>query len=129
MDIDEMKSEMQLKNLYFPSITFTRKAVISSGKLQFKVSRKLRHEEDNFEVQLTVNIEKDDDIALSVTAVGVFCFTQEIQDEDSKTDMAKTNGAAIIFPFIRSQIAGITAQPGMSPIVIPPLNINKLIDD
>lgn len=43
--------------------------------------------------------------------------------------MVKDNGAAIIFPFIRSQVAQITAQPGMMPIVLPAINVTKIIDE
>ncbi len=128
MDINDMRAEMQLKNLYFPSITFKREAVVAGGELKIDVSRKLRHVDDAYEVQLTVDIAKDD-ISLSVIAIGVFVFTQAVQDEESRDDMAKINGAAIIFPFIRSQITSLTAQPGMAPIIIPALNITKLIDD
>ena len=128
MDINDMRAEMQLKNLYFPSITFKREAVVVGGELKIDVSRKLRHVDDAYEVQLTVDIAKDD-ISLSVIAIGVFVFTQAVQDEESRDDMAKINGAAIIFPFIRSQITSLTAQPGMAPIIIPALNITKLIDD
>ena len=32
---------------------------------------------------------------------------------------------AIMFPFIRSQITLLTTQPGMTPIVLPPINTTK----
>ena len=35
---------------------------------------------------------------------------------------------SIIFPFIRSQVSLLTTQPGITPIMIPPINLNSLID-
>ena len=41
--------------------------------------------------------------------------------------LVKANTVAIIFPFIRSQISLLTTQPGMKPIIMPPININSII--
>ena len=41
----------------------------------------------------------------------------------------KKNTVAIMFPFIRSQVSILTTQPGMIPIVMPPININALVED
>lgn len=119
---------MQLENLYFPTITFSRQAVIADGELHMSVTRKTDKCDDKYSVQMTADI-KNEDISLSVTAVGIFKFTSEIQDENMQNEMVRLNGAAIMFPFIRSQISQITAQPGMTPIVVPALNITKLIED
>ena len=42
--------------------------------------------------------------------------------------LVKVNTVAIIFPFIRSQISLLTMQPGLAPIMLPPMNLNALID-
>ena len=42
--------------------------------------------------------------------------------------MATKNTVAILFPYIRSQISLMTTQPGMHPIIIPPMNIVSLIN-
>ena len=55
--------------------------------------------------------------------VGIFSM-------DDKTDLSigklKTNAVAIMFPYLRSQVTLWTSQPMMSPIVLPPININKI---
>ena len=33
-----------------------------------------------------------------------------------------------MFPYLRSEVTLLTSQPGMVPIVLPPLNINNLMD-
>ena len=40
-------------------------------------------------------------------------------------NIVKTNTVAIMFPFIRSQVTLLTTQPGMTPIVLPPINTTK----
>lgn len=41
----------------------------------------------------------------------------------------RQNAVAILFPYIRSQISLLTAQPETTPIVLPPLNIAQLVED
>ena len=49
--------------------------------------------------------------------------------EQTAEQILKKNTVAIMFPFIRSQVSILTTQPGMIPIVMPPININALVDD
>ena len=49
--------------------------------------------------------------------------------EKTAEQILKKNTVAIMFPFIRSQISLLTTQPGLIPIVMPPININALVDD
>ena len=42
-------------------------------------------------------------------------------------EQLKPNAVAIMFPFLRSQISLLTTQPDMIPVVLPAININKLL--
>ncbi|HLV09553.1 MAG TPA: hypothetical protein VKY40_05045 [Halanaerobiales bacterium] len=42
--------------------------------------------------------------------------------------MCKYNGAAILFPFLRSAITDITKASNVTPLVLPLVNIQKYID-
>lgn len=42
-------------------------------------------------------------------------------------DILEKNTIAIMFPYIRSYISSITTQPGMSPIVLPAMNIVAMV--
>lgn len=68
------------------------------------------------------------DIDISVTCSSTFEVSEDIEKEIADTLISR-NTISIIFPFIRSYISTITSIPNMSPIVIPPININKLIED
>ncbi|MBQ6986660.1 MAG: protein-export chaperone SecB, partial [Oscillibacter sp.] len=41
--------------------------------------------------------------------------------------LSKQNATAIIFPYIRSQISLLTAQPELEPVILPPLNIGAMV--
>lgn len=41
----------------------------------------------------------------------------------------KLNGMAILLPYLRSIITSFTAQSGISPVILPPINVFKLFDD
>ena len=47
---------------------------------------------------------------------------------DEYERILKANTVAIMFPYIRSQISLLTTQPGLHPVMLPPMNINALLD-
>jgi cysteine sulfinate desulfinase/cysteine desulfurase-like protein len=49
----------------------------------------------------------------------------EAETYEKEESIIKTNTVAIMFPFIRSQVTLLTTQPGMTPIVLPPINTTK----
>lgn len=53
-------------------------------------------------------------------------FTYDADDYSNEDKVVGDNTVAIMFPFIRSQITLMTSQPGMQPIVLPPINATKL---
>ena len=46
-----------------------------------------------------------------------------------KKSLIQKNAVAIMMPYVRSQLTLLTSQPGVDPIVMPPLNINAMLDD
>lgn len=43
--------------------------------------------------------------------------------------LIERNAIAIMFPYLRSYISSLTTQPGMQPIVLPPINIMALLSE
>ena len=41
----------------------------------------------------------------------------------------RQNAVAIVFPYLRSQISLLTAQPEVKPVIIPPMNIAQMVED
>jgi len=101
-----------------------------NGQLNLSVSKNIKKITDNiFNILVKTSLSSDNkDIDISVTCSSTFEVSEDIEKEIADTLISR-NTISIIFPFIRSYISTITSIPNMSPIVIPPININKLIED
>lgn len=55
-------------------------------------------------------------------------FFIDTNDPIKEKTLINANTVAIMFPFIRSQVSLMTTQPGMSPIVLPPINTAKFME-
>jgi len=61
--------------------------------------------------------------SLKVTMIGVFQKVGETQIDMEK--FGHINAAAIIFPFIREQIASLALKAGLGVILLPPVNFEE----
>ena len=95
--------------------------------MRLNVSREMLNT-NSVRVSVTVEIMSEpESLTLKLTAEAVFSLDRD--GNILENPLIKQNTIAIMFPFIRSEITLLTSQPGMSPIVIPPLNINKLLSN
>ncbi len=124
MDIKDIRSSLQMKNFYFSKFSFVRDKVIKNGELNADIKKGIipigNHE---YNVILTTKIEKDD---MNIELVAEAQFLYESEDYSREESIINTNTVAIMFPFIRSQVTLLTSQPGMAPIILPPINTQKL---
>lgn len=120
-----MESNLKMNNLYFSSCSVEHEKQIQNGEykadLQRKVLKTVDHEYD-VELQLTV---KKSDLEVSVIAKAHFIY--EAESYENEEEIIKSNTVAIMFPFIRSQVTLLTTQPGMTPIVLPPINTTRMV--
>lgn len=123
--IDEkIKSVLHMEELFFKNISFVRKQSIldtENGKIDFKVKHII--EENILEVNLISNILVDDFFSLDIELYGKF----SVEGNDILVENLLPNAIAIMFPFLRSQVTLISSQPSFKPIIIPAININKLL--
>lgn len=123
MNINDMKSNLKMSNLYFSKCLVEHGSSISSGEysadLQKSITKKAEH---TYEVELKLSLEKED---LKLLVVANACFIYEAETYEREEVVVNTNTIAIMFPFIRSQVSLLTTQPGMTPIVLPPINTSK----
>nr|DAO66496.1 MAG TPA: Preprotein translocase subunit SecB [Caudoviricetes sp.] len=80
--------------------------------------------ETDYEIFLSATV-ADEDEKLYVYVKGRAIF----HIENCEKILLEKNTLAIMFPYIRSYVSTITTQPGISPIVLPPMNIAAMIDD
>ena len=71
---------------------------------------------------------KDEKLVVDLQTIGIFKIDSDGIDLDEYNQLIKANTVAIIFPYIRSQISLITTQPGVTPIMIPPINFSSLAE-
>lgn len=79
---------------------------------------------DEYEIVLNTTVSDEcENVYVNVKGTAIFRTQQE------NMDMLEKSTIAIMFPYIRSYISIITTQPGMSPIVLPAMNIIAMIND
>ncbi len=126
MNINEIKSDIQMKNFYFLECSVMRNEVIEPGSLSVDLQKKVSKISDGgYSVVLTLNVNKEKG-DLNVKVVAAATFYCQNTDESFVDSIMETNTVAIMFPYIRSQVSLLTTQPGMTPIVLPPINTAKL---
>lgn len=62
---------------------------------------------------------------MNVKVIASAKFSMDNDDIDLVRSIMDTNAVAIMFPFVRSQVSLLTTQPGMTPVVLPPINTAK----
>ena len=84
-------------------------------------------EEDNKMFILTLNVlVKDKKSCLEVKMTVTGKFEYETNDIQELVPYLGFNAPAIMFPYIRAYITNITALGGMSPIILPTLNMESV---
>ena len=84
-------------------------------------------EEDNKMFILTLNVlvkDKKSSLEVKMTVTGKFEY--ETNDIQELVPYLGFNAPAIMFPYIRAYITNITALGGMSPIILPTLNMENV---
>lgn len=95
-----------------------------SDDVEFGIEPNGIFEEDNKMFILTLNVlvkDKKSSLEVKMTVTGKFKY--ETNDIQELVPYLGFNAPAIIFPYIRAYITNITALGGMSPIILPTLNM------
>lgn len=127
---------MEVKSKYESFLVLKRIEIVEScfkkkyGELdELELGVEVKHEfsklkENVFEVILSTTVsDKNERIYVYVKERAVFNTSQ------ANMDILQKNTIAIMFPYVRSHISIITTQPGMTPIVLPAINIAAMIND
>lgn len=128
---NNVESIVKLNNLYFDKIDFWYSGMPIPDKelaLAFNASYEFNDNHDSCVVTLNccISDKSEEHMRLELSINGSFTC-----DEDSferRDALLKKNTLAILFPYLRSQISIVTAQPNFAPIVLPPININAVLD-
>lgn len=122
--LDNVKSRLSLKNIFFEKINFSASGEKkSSGEAQVSFELlPIQLNGCNFIVKLMCCVEVVNCFKAELIVVGEY----EVDCEEFIKRFIP-NAIAIIFPYLRSEVTLLTAQPNMAAIVIPAVNINALL--
>lgn len=120
-----MQSVLRLDAIYFKETKFEQYSYGKyDGDVKVSFSLKEKCNSDKLEMGIHFTIWGENAFTLEGELVGIFSMDDK---SDISIEKLKINAIAIMFPYLRSQVTLWTSQPMMSPIVLPPININKIL--
>lgn len=135
--MEEFNSSLKFVDYYVDYVDFklNNNFEDQSVKLNFDINRNIEYIEDGSNtmlVTLIVEIFKDAEkenypFSMNVSITGHFELN-EISMEKREV-FAEVNAVAILFPYIRSLISTFTANVNVAPLILPAINVVKLIED
>lgn len=118
---------LKLNHLLFDEITFNRVNFKSKNDLQVEFGFAFnKRENGEFVSSIRIIGTKKDEYNFVVRASGYFQISEAVEDSDI---LIQQNAIAIVFPYIRSQISLLTAQPDVDPVILPPMNIAQMVKE
>ena len=120
----DYESPLVLKTIIITEGHFKRNEdSLENLELKIGVSHDVeRLSEREYKITLELNV-ADPEEKLSVFVKGMAIF--ETKQENQM--LIERNTLAIMFPYFRSYVSTLTTQPGMTPIVLPAMNIMTML--
>lgn len=118
------ESPLVLKTIIITEGTFKRtEDSLNDIELQVNVSHNIKRISEN-EYKITLDLSVADlDNKLSVYVKGMAIFETKQENQT----LIERNTIAIMFPYFRTYVSTLTTQPGMTPIVLPAMNIVAML--
>ena len=128
--MNKVTSALVLEKLVFENILFNRNGFKNDNEIEFEMEVQIGVNEDKlYKVTLVLKGDKKGEYEFDVRLAGIFSFeeNEEVNDE-LKHDLISKNAVAIMMPYLRSEVSLLTAQPETECVVLPPFNINKMLE-
>lgn len=118
---------LKLEHLVFDELSFKREGFKNDNELQLEFGFRFKDgPEGSFITSIRVIGRKKDEYSFVVRVSGYF---QPGDSNANRDTLMEQNASAIIFPYVRSQISLLTAQPETDTVVLPAMNIAALIEE
>ena len=123
-------SLLTLQKLVFDKIEFDRKGFKNANELKFELQVQIGIGEDRtHKVTLVLKGEKQEEYSILISLSGFFKIEkQEEIDDEMVRQLINKNTVAIMMPYLRSELTLLTAQPDTDSGVLPPFNINAMME-
>ena len=124
-------SLLTLQKLVFDKIEFDRKGFKNANELKFELQVQIGIGEDRtHKVTLVLKGEKQEEYSILISLSGFFKIEkQEEIDDEMVRQLINKNTVAIMMPYLRSELTLLTAQPDTDSAVLPPFNINAMMEE
>lgn len=128
--MNNYNSALTLQRMVFDKISFERKGFKNDNELRFKMQVQFgTNEEGIFKVTLVLTADKESEYTAEISLSGFFAIeSTDDSDKIQLQDLINKNAVAILMPYLRSELTLLTAQPETESVVLPPFNINKMLD-
>lgn len=126
------ESIVKMDRLYFNKLYFSRtddKIIADDLKIQFTKSYNFNDDHTLCIVGLGCTVKSKDDQKINLEASIIGHFACVDASPELRDNLLKKNSIAILFPYLRSQISLLTTQPELSPITLPPMNIEAVFEN
>lgn len=100
------------------------KAIGDNLKIEFNKVKDLSNDELFILGLETLITDQKENLKIKVSAKGYFEFKDDCPEE-MKDNFMNINAPAILFPYIRAYISTLTALSGITPIILPTLNLSE----
>ena len=133
---NNLKSILKFNEYFVDKIEFTRNENCQSNdfELDLDIKKNVSYDKDTKigNVQLDVSIfsepyENNYPFSLKILITGI--FTIDCDDAELLENLLNKNTVSILFPYIRALITTYTANANVDPLILPPINVNNLIEN
>lgn len=136
-NMENVKSNLQMIDLYFSKIECVQiKDQNNLGQINLNIKYDIdtiQDQADKYSVEKVLSVYISDDkncLAIEIKLNGIFKL--EFEDGKENDSIAKhlldLNTITIMMPFLRSEVSLITTQPGIAPVMLPVVDVTKLVD-
>ena len=120
------------EQILFPSDASKVERLRPDLRYEFAVQLQVtEREEEGVSVELAIRVEADENVPqpynVEVRYRGDFSFG-ELPEGLSRVSFARTNAAAILFPYVRETISSLTSRGSAGPLILPPVNVVALLE-
>ena len=126
-----IKSVLKLNKIVFDKMEFIRLGFRNDKELKLEIQSNVsqRQETEIYRVTLLLKGKKPEEYTLEISLSGYFSIESEDKlAEDLKNTLVTKNSVAILMPYLISQLSLLTAQPEVECVVLPPFNINNMLE-
>ncbi len=129
-NLPPVQSALQIDPVVFDELSFHREGFENQNsniQTELAIAKNVSKISDGkYRVTLSVEATRKDEYVAKVQISG-FCSIEETLK--NKNVLLNSNAVAILFAYVRSELTLLTAQPGTAPIVLPVVNVVKMIEN